>query len=172
MDYPFLDFVSPQIEGMFWGNVSQDIKIGETRHITVRISPSLRGLVIQSAVELNRIFGVVTIITSALRTWEEEDEIYPSRVERYGPGYQAGKPSGPHLYGRGIDWILGGPRDSRFDKAYDRGVEYLNTYFPYGYNAISRRVRGGKIIDLPYKTALAHNVGRGFHIHTQESWRG
>jgi hypothetical protein len=167
MDLP-IRFAEPSLEAEFWGHTSLEIQTGPESFSPVIISPSLRAIVICTAVELYRAFGVYTKITDCLRTWAQEDDIYPARVKKYGPRWQPGKPSGPHLYGRGIDWIL----IEHLEKAYSAGVSYQNRLFPYGWNAPSRLVRGGKIIPLKYKTAIAHNVGRGYHVHSQESWRG
>lgn len=170
MELP-VKFVDRETEEEFWGRRAQEIDRGRQRPVIIHISPSLRGIVICTAVELYRIFRIVTVITSCLRTLAEEDAIYPARVEKYGALWRPGKPFGPHIYGRGIDWILSGNLDRQV-KAYGAGVSYQNKYFPYGYNAPSRLVRGGIIKPLPYKTALDHDIGRGYHVHSQESWRG
>ena len=170
-----IKYAEPHLEAEFLGYTSLEISTGEFTKTIVCVSPSLRGIVISTAFELHRVFGVITIITSVLRTWEKEDSIYPKRVDRWGFGWQSGKPAGPHLFGRGIDWILSGGAGAVPvfpTKAYKRGVEYQNKYFPYGWNAPSRLIRAGRIKRLPYKTAISHDVGRGFHVHSQESWRG
>ena len=164
-------FADTETESEFWGRRAQEVETGKERPVIVHVSPSLRGICLGTAIELNRIFGVITIYTSCIRTLEEEDAIYPARVEAYGALWQPGKPFGPHPWGRGIDWTLAGGTPDVLKKAYEAGKSYQNRYFPYGYNAPSRLIRAGKIKPLPYETCILHDVGRGYHAHSQESWR-
>lgn len=55
-----------------------------------------------------------------------------------------------HAYGRGIDLIvLGGYAQGLYEKLAD----YINANWPYG--------------DGTHLTAIAHDVGRGYHLHLQ-----
>jgi hypothetical protein len=147
--------------------------------VTVIFSPRSRAMTVALAYELNRVFGCVYCVTHVLRTWEQEDVIYPTRKRLYGPGPQKQKPFSPHLPGRASDGYPKfeegyGPGDAPYEKAMNASVEYLNKYFPYGWNNPSR----GK---TSFSTAIRHNhkavdeeTGKvkyfGDHLHEQESW--
>lgn len=182
-----------RLEGEFLGRTPARIILdasGTPREIF--LDPRIRAIVVATAFELEHALGAGVLITRILTSWEKEDEIYPDRVEAWGRGYVPGKPYGPHVPGRAVDWIpvriagsgfdLLGPGDRFYERAIARGTEYQNERFPYGWNNPSRLVAaGGAIKRLTYKTALRHTVRRvnpetgkeeslGDHIHSQISW--
>jgi len=137
----------------------------------------LRAICLAIDYEIQRIYKVEFMVTDVLRTWAEQDGIYKKQVDRFGIGYQSGKIISPHQCGRGCDMVpalLPQATEAESVKlkiaVYTHAVEYLNTRFPYCWNAPQRLLRKGELVLSNYKTAIVHDVGRGKHLHTQFSW--
>lgn len=86
------------------------------------------------------------MVTSVLRTAQEQERIY-AKATSLGKQEPA---TSPHQFGRAVDIsVLGWPAD-----LIPAVVDHINTRFPY--HGLAR-----------YRSALAHDVGLGNHIHIQ-----
>ena len=171
-------YKTSRIRKEFHGVESMSIVLDKHGGIAVVIfRAELRAMFLAADYETQRIFGVELEMTDVLRTWEEQDEIYPEAAKKYGRGYQEGKIISPHECGRAGDAVPkiteAIPEPERlplYNKVSSHVVDYLNERFPYCWNAPQRLLKKGRLEASRYNTATDHSVGKGRHIHGQLSW--
>jgi hypothetical protein len=131
-------------------------------------------MIIAADFETRRIYDTHLRATDILRTWEEQDGIYPDQAREHGAGYHSEKFVSPHMCGRAIDLVPAldpqtGEDRHKLEKVYSHVVSYFNSRFPYCWNAPFRLLKNGKLVPSSFKTAVDHTT-KGRHIHVQLSW--
>ena len=112
-----------------------------------KIAPKLKNIIKMVDCYMMAKYGYEITVTETMRTQEQQDYIYRNNVK-----YKVKPWPSVHQFGRGIDLRT---RDMNPQMVAD--VVQLCNNIPYDKNRPSK------------KTAQAHNVGSGLHLHIQTS---